>query len=989
MRYFGLCAVLGLAPLACTPTLDSTVPPDVVTARFDPAVTPPDVPTPTDLAKDETTDLLAIPVSPSASAAEREFIEKFLNTLNGYPPDTPATANFDARLQPSSVNRSSVRVIDLTSGSPLALTPTYADVGSPAKGQITMTPPPPSSPDQPGGWAIGHKYMVALIAGTNGLIGLQGQQVVGSAAWGLLTSVNPLVTCPDNLADPNCRATTDLIPSTETDPARRIADQTAKAKQLEHIRQGYAQLINLLTRQGINRSDIALLWTFTTLSRPQATFDPGNQVIPFPNDLAALPLPGGGVRVNLPIPDGGSPLVQQLFQGLNTLDGFSTTAPIVSENSDPLPALTKSLLDPTTIVDGGTGVLNLNADGGIQPQIRPCLTNVPNGNCATFTTPDGGAPQQLQLIPTVPLLERTTYVAYFTTKLKDTQGNAVAPTTAFALMRNRNPLVDGSNNSTISTVPTVLAQQLELARQVMKKGLDTLESTGITREQLVLATVFTTQSEGAALKQLRGAPFWNAVPTTVHFPTGCSSSSCVGRIVVANLLTDPQGVFNPANPRLETISFTVFFPSGSPPQGGWPVTVFGHALSRAQSDAFVLSSLFNSAGQAVIATDVIWHGDRTTCTGSSLFINLGINSDPTCPRTATSDDVACANPSTQFCCEDQSCPLLATSAGRCVARNPASRAACDPASTGGVPGDVYCRSRPTGNQGRCITNPDMTMSCEGGYFKLDSTPGGSVPCISGQNILNLTNLFATRDNFRQQVLDLSQLARVIQAFGPGSLNEQLSANKKLNPNQISYAGMSLGGILGTLYTSVAPEIKNVVLNVPGSDLPTILLTSPTFKPAKDAFLATLAAQDPPILFGTPAFDDFIGVAKWILDPADPVNVAYGILNDPSMPTTRKALIQYITFDQVVPNPTTEELIQAAQQTVPTGRQVDLCKYDPPLCDQTIDPNCSCPGPSCGIPPNDRHGFLLNFSPRFRDSRTTRAQTQAANYINNLAAPCMP
>src|SRR5260370_41789423 len=108
MRYFGLCAILGLVWLACTPTLDSTAPSDVVTARFDPAVTPPDVPTPTDLAKDSTTGLLAIPVSPSAAAAEREFIEKFLNTLNGYPPDTPATANFDARFHPRRVNRTRV-----------------------------------------------------------------------------------------------------------------------------------------------------------------------------------------------------------------------------------------------------------------------------------------------------------------------------------------------------------------------------------------------------------------------------------------------------------------------------------------------------------------------------------------------------------------------------------------------------------------------------------------------------------------------------------------------------------------------------------------------------------------------------------------------------------------------------------------------------------------------------------------------------------------
>ncbi len=1009
MRYLVLCALLSLAFLACTPTVGSTVPPDLVTARFDPAATPPDVPAPTDLAKDPNPPgLLAIPVSPTASAAEREFIEKFLNTLTGFPPDTPATANFDASLQPSSVNLGSVRVIDLTSRTPVALTPIYADVGSPPKGQITLAPPPPPCADQPGGWTIGHQYMVALIAGANGLTGLQGQQVVGSSAWGLLSSVNPLVTCPDNLADPNCRATTDLIPSDETDPARRIADQTTKAKQLEQIRQEYAPLIEMLTDQHTNRSDIVLLWKFTILDRPQATFDPANQVIPFPNNLATVPV-DGGVRVNLPIPDGGSPLVQQLFEGLNRLDGFSTTAPIVSENSDPLPALTKGVLDPTTIVDGGTGVLNLELDGGIQPRIRPCLTDVPNGNCATFTTPDGGAPEQLQLIPTVPLLERKTYVAYFTTKLKDTQGNSVAPTTAFALMRNRYPLVDGSGNSTISTVPSQLAGDLEKARLVMKNGLDILETTGITREQLVLATVFTTQSEGSVLKRLRGVvndPRYPATPVDfpVH-PPNCHN--CVGRIVVPNLLTGPDGVFDPGNPAPETIYFNVFIPSGTAPPQGWPVTIFGHGLTRARSDAFVLSFLFNQEGQAVIAIDAVWHGDRTICTGSAAFINLGINTDPACPQTATSDDAACANPAsgppTQFCCEDPSCPLFETSAGRCIAINPANRAPCDPGSITppGTPPDIYCANRITPatprGQGRCITNPDMTMSCEGGYFRLDSTPIGPVPCVSGQNLLNLTNLFATRDNFRQGAIDLTQLARVIQSNDPGSLNEQLAGNR-LNGNQISYVGMSLGGLLGTLYTSVAPEIQNVVLNVPGSDLPTILLTSPTFRPAREAFIERLAEEG--IMFGTPAFDDFVGVAKWAFDPADPINAAYGILNDPTVPRTR-ALIQYITDDQVIPNPTTEELLEAARHTVPTGKQVDYCLFNPPVCDPDLYPdprNCPCPGgpdsPTCSIPPSGvygRHGFLINFSPPpFRDSRTTRAQTQAVRYIKNpLDFSCTP
>jgi len=258
------------------------------------------------------------------------------------------------------------------------------------------------------------------------------------------------------------------------------------------------------------------------------------------------------------------------------------------------------------------------------------------------------------------------------------------------------------------------------------------------------------------------------------------------------------------------------------------------------------------------------------------------------------------------------------------------------------------------------------MKCEGGSFSVDST---NTPCISGQNILNLTNLFATRDNFRQDVLDLTQVARMIQSTAPNGLNALLGS-RAVNPTQITYVGQSLGAILGSLYLQVAPEIQNVVLNVPGGDLPTILLTSPTFEPARDQFLAALAAQNPPIVPGTPAFDDFIAIAKWVLDPADPINAGFGVLNGPGLPTSRKALISYITRDQVLPNPTTLELISAANQTAPTtGRLIDVCQYDPS--DSTL------PLPA-------RHGFLLNGT---APTVTTQAQTQALNYITNSPFTC--
>jgi len=924
---------LALVFATCTPSIDTTNPPQFVTARLDLTTTPPIVPLPTDLAKDPTTGKLKIPLSPSASPAEVEFATGFLNTLAGFPPDTSATATFDGALDATTVNRSTVLILDQGAGRPVTNAPiSYADL------QITIAPPTVASDggSTSSGWAPGHQYAIALVGGSGGLKGAQGQTVVGSSVWTLLSLSNPLVIC-----DPGCRATTDLIPSDQHDPAARIADQAQKAAQLEPIRLGYNRVLNAFAGQGIPRANIVLMWTFTILDQAQATFDPAESVIPFPNNLVTLPLPDGGRRVDLPIPDGGSDLQRALYTGLNMLDGFSTTTPIISENADNLGALTFGTLDPASLT-AATGVINVS--GGAQPQILACL------DCTSSLLPDGGIPnnpQTLELVPRVPLNERTNYVAFFTTGLKDTQGKNVAPTAKFALLRNRYPLVDADGKSTISAVPTSPdLQRLERARAAMKPAFDALERAGHPREELVLATAFTTQSEETALKQLKAvANTATNLPIFVYNdPPG--SRIYQGAIITAYVLTGPGGVADPLNPQPQKILFTMIVPSAAPPPNGYPITIFGHGLTRARGDFLAIVSLVSN-GQAVIATDAPFHGDRSSCTGSAAYLqSIGICTNCT-------DDDACDVPANERC---------NPSTGRCIARVPASRASCDPGVTGGVPGDVYC-SVPSRRQGFCL-NESGVLVCEGGDFLRDST---NTPVISGWNILNLTNFFATRDNFRQQVIDLAQLTRVIQVptSTPNSFNALLNPPGIIDSNTINYIGQSLGGILGTLYTSVAPEVHRVVLNVPGASLPRILLTSPAFARVRAVFLATLAAQNPPILPGSPAFDTFVGVAQWVLDPADPQNQALSLMNGSTLPSDRKVLIQSITRDQVIPNPTTDILIASANRTLPGNRLTDTCRFDPP---------------DSRLPPPDRHGFLLNF---VSSVDTNAAQAQAINYVNNI------
>jgi hypothetical protein len=968
-RLFVMGMVAG-AFAACTPDITQTPTSQYVTALFTPDPDPSKsvVPTPTILVLDPSTRLLAVPLAPGASPAQADFVA-FLNTLDGFPEDTPGKTTFDKPLAPASVNANSVQVFDLKAGAPVAgATAVYVPTpDNPlSQGQISIVPPP-------SGWPGDTLLGVALIGGSSGLQGAQGEQVVGSAAWGLVRSSTPLVTCTaltlsDGGINPECQPTVTVIPSNEQDPAARQQDQARTAVQLERLRILYQPFLDLLQARGIGRENVALAWTFPVTTRPQVPFDPARNTIPFPNDIVRPPLADGGTpHVALPLPpplpDGGVTDIGQLYMGLNTLDGFSTTAPIVSVfNADTAGAINQGAIDAGSLVQGaGWGFTRLGgnpAHPATTPSVRACL------DCASSPLPDGGTPnnpQRLQFVPLVPLDERTQYGAYITTNVTDTRGRKVIPSSAFVLLRSATPLFDGTK-STVDLITDAQAQQLEPLRAALKPFIDSLATNLGGRSNIALAWAFTTQSEVTTLKLLQqlpgGLPPATANPLFLEdataairpvCPGGCPNigTYVIGEVNVAFLLTGPGGVFNPAQPpvpSIRKIPFLLTLPLAPPPLNGYPVTIFGHGLTGARTNVLAIADRLAQSGQASIATDVVWHGDRAVCTGSSAVGPPG-----------STDDVACASSTAQMC---------DAASGRCILRdrtNPTLRSCAF-----GMPlADQVCINF---GQGFCFSD----SKCEGGDYARDATT--HVPLISGWNILNLTNLFATRDNFRQQVIDLSQLTRVLESGGPGNFNDQLSAavmgGPRIDATKISYAGQSLGGILGTLYTSVASEVHNVVLNAPGGDPANILLLSPSFSTQRTAFLRTLAGQG--IAPGSIGFDTFIGIAKWILDPADPQNMAFSVMNGSRIAADRKALVQYITLDEVFPNVTTAELINAGNRQ--GSAMLDTFLFNPST--SVYPPSCN-PQGVCDPTIPSRHGFLLR-SPDLTTIQT--AQCQVANYV---------
>lgn len=914
------------------------------TFEFNPAASPPKVPTPTNLILSN--GKLNIPIDPTASAAYQEFTSDYLNELNGFPTATPGQGTvLGSDVDGATVNSDTVLVFDVT-GADLPGDPTIAyDV---ATRHINVLPPA-------GGWGRGRTIAIAVLGGEDGVKGTNGLGIAASDAWALARSGSTLVDCAT--LGPDCHSVVKAAP---------ISDLQAIG--LEGLRRAYKPVLDALNAQHIPRDVVSGLWVFSTVDQPEVTFDlaAAIPIIPFPSNQFLRTTddvdPAGHLIFPVPMDPSGA-----LFAGLNTLNGFSTTAPIVSENAATRTALDEGNIDEATLALG-TGFKKLDGAGPLMPKVKTCL------NCTDSmgATPQ---PEQLQWVPELPLEELSRYAAYVTADLKDTDGRPVAPAQTFAIVRLKNSLLDANMKSTLPVISDAQAQALEPYRLRFKTCLDDLENQGLERKKIALGFCVTTQATTSVVKLLSntvGALPASALPdvptmlidatttvkgqmTALGIPSNALDRIFLGNVVLPFGLNGTEGTLNP-NPAqwgARKAPFVLFLPAGTAPMGGWPVVIFGHGLTRTRNDAMVIANAIASAGFASIAIDVVFHGDRTTCVGSKAV------------TMQTTDDAACANPLTQMC---------DATTGRCIARDQSTAVACDPAGLG----DATCFAA---GLGQCQFQGANAGKCEGGDFLRDAE---GKPVIAAWNYLNLVNLFATRDNFRYTgSVDFAQLVRVIRSTAMTSLNGQLAFNMApgLNGSVIHYAGQSLGTFNGNVFAASSAAATHVALNVPGSSQVDVLLTAPGFAAQRAGFLASLAQLG--LTPGTPGFDQFIVLARTIMDPADPQNLGYEAVH--SSNANRKVYIQYIQDDQVLPNATTQLLINAANQDTAKQAQVfEFLEHSGAAAAAGFIP--------ASYPLANRHGFLLNpagnseCNPLTASCATVVAQTKLVTFLATGTAP---
>ena len=314
------------------------------------------------------------------------------------------------------------------------------------------------------------------------------------------------------------------------------------------------------------------------------------------------------------------------------------------------------------------------------------------------------------------------------------------------------------------------------------------------------------------------------------------------------------------------------------------LVIFGHGLNGSKETLLTNAATLASHGFIAAAIDFPLHGGRNWC---------GADAD-------------CVNP-------DQS----AGAAGSCDKSN----AFAGSAGQGDAVRPGICAA---GTSPRVFSAPGVNVASR--YF------------VSA-------NFFRSRDAFRQNALDVSALTLALNrppaAAGyppqpaPGTnpfVNALGALGLAVDPTTTYYEGISLGSIAGTSAVAVNPRISRASLSVGGGTFIDIGITSPAFQvslaPLFTGLLQGAGALPPGTAFTfsmidptSPTFDpvvaaaflQIVNLAKWIMDPGDPINYAQHLRTSPlpdllsttpgALQAPKEIFSQIALGDTVVPNPT--------------------------------------------------------------------------------------
>jgi len=325
---------------------------------------------------------------------------------------------------------------------------------------------------------------------------------------------------------------------------------------------------------------------------------------PFPNDLWR----DADGTIDLSQFPTNSLIVDAYRAAADDLDGFSKNAAMFARFDGAVDGA--SLPDPAgSLVDGASVYLvDVDPASSGYGTRTPIITRFRADGTQTL------GPNNLSTrpFPGFPLDDATTYALVITDRVRSPAGDPVAAAPLF-----RDLLGDGGDQLVVD------------ARQVYAPLLAYLdEAGGDEREDVISATVFTTQHATAIVPAIRKAIYSLPAPVGADITSPASTAvfkTFVGTYTAPNFQAGNPPYHNPPDgeilvdsegaaiaQRMEPMRFALTVPPGPTPPGGFPICIYAHG-TYGNYVSFIddgTAASLAAQGIAVISTDQVFHGPR-------------------------------------------------------------------------------------------------------------------------------------------------------------------------------------------------------------------------------------------------------------------------------------------------------------------------------------------------------------------------------------------
>jgi hypothetical protein len=546
--------------------------------------------------------------------------------------------------------------------------------------------------------------------------------------------------------------------------------------------------------------------------------------------------------------------LQPGVSAVNALDGYSTTAPILARFSSPI--------DPTSLTAATVRVIRVNVDNTTKATVGVSGVLVFGTDYSATVNADpttGGS--QLSITPLRPLTPSSGatnvgYLVVLTNGIRSATGAAANADTDFETIKAALPGCTAITNTTLNGICRLTAAHFQIAGAV-----------GINTASVIQTFSFSTQNTRDTMNIVAQQVAAGAARPISARPTGLNTQQVNAAL---------QGK---ANVWAGTLQVPYYLSRTAPLSGSWqgnpsPLDANSRFLTRFNPVPVATENLTIPVLYTVPNASSLGGGVRPGAGWPVVIFQHGITGNRT-QALAIADALADAGflvasiDQTLHGLTDTTNPLYATGANPLYA---------GPALAPGA------------------SSFERTFDLDLVNNTTTAPPGGDGRDPSGTHFINLTSLLTSRDNLRQSVADLLTLTRALP-----TLDLNADTVPDVDGTKIYFVGISLGGIAGTTYAGLPSALRASVQSVPGGGIAYLLRDSNQYGPI---IRGGLTAAGLPAT----AFDQYFRDTQTVVDSGDPLNYIASAV------ALRPLLLQQVTGDTVVPNNSTQRLIDAAALT---------------------------------------------------------------------------